>query len=132
MQTLLSILVFFTLIHPPTETFFDISDDVASAVKTGNAGNVAKFFSASVDLKILDKEDVYSKAQAELILKDFFAKNAIKSFAVIHKGTSKNGDQFTIGTYESTSGKKFRTYFLFKKEGAGLTVQQLRFEAQDE
>jgi hypothetical protein len=110
----------------------DISDDVASAVKTGNAGNVARFFSANVDLKILDKEDVYSKAQAELILKDFFAKNAIKSFEVIHKGTSKNGDQFTIGTYESGSGKKFRTYFLFKKEGAGLTLQQLRFEAQDE
>lgn len=132
MQTLLSIFVFFTLLQPPTETILDISDDVASAVKTGNAGNVAKFFSANVDLKILDKEDVYSKAQAELILKDFFTKNAVKSFAVIHKGTSKNGDQFTIGTYESTSGKKFRTYFLFKKEGSGLTVQQLRFEAQDE
>jgi hypothetical protein len=132
MQTLLSILVFFTLIQPPAEPIFDISDEVAASVKTGNAASVAKYFSANVDLKILDKEDVYSKAQAELILKDFFSKNPIKSFEVIHKGTSKNGDQFAIGTYESASGKKFRTYFLFKKEGAGLAIQQLRFEAQDE
>ena len=110
----------------------DISDDVSAAVKTGNSGNVAKFFSTNVDLKILDKEDVYSKAQAELILRDFFAKNQVKAFTVIHKGTSKNGDQFAIGTYESNTGKKFRTYFLFKKEGAGLTIQQLRFETQDE
>ncbi|MEK6615504.1 MAG: DUF4783 domain-containing protein [Bacteroidota bacterium] len=132
MHTLLSILIFFTLIQPPVEPVLDISDDVASAVKTGNASNVAKFFSANVDLKILDKEDVYSKAQAELILKDFFAKNPIKSFAIIHKGTSKSGDQFAIGTYETSTGKKFRSYFLFKKEGTGLTIQQFRFEIQDE
>ncbi len=129
MNTLLSILMFFSLIHPPA---IDVTDDVAGAVKTGNAASVAKFFSANVDIKILDKEDVYSKAQAELILKDFFTKNPIKSFAVIHKGTSKNGDQFCIGAYETSTGKKFRSYFLFKKDGAGLTIQQLRFETQDE
>lgn len=131
MNTLLTIL-FLTLMQPPTEPVLDISDDVASAVKTGNAASVAKFFSSSVDMKILGKEDVYSKAQAELILKDFFSKNAVKSFAIMHKGTSKTGDQFAIGTYETTAGKKFRTYFLFKKEATGLTIQQLRFEAQDE
>ena len=132
MQTLLSIFVFCSFLLPPSEILMDISDDVAAAIKTGNSGNVAKFFSTNVDLKILDKEDVYSKTQAELILKDFFAKNMVKSFTIIHKGTSKNGDQFAIGTYESNSGKKFRTYFLFKKEGSGLTIQQLRFETQDE
>ena len=132
MNSLLSSLLFFILIQPPSELILDISDDVASAVKTGNATNVSKFFSANVDLKILDKEDVYSKAQAELILKDFFAKNPIKSFSIIHKGNSKNGDQFAIGTYETSAGKKFRSYFLFKKEGTGLTIQQLRFEVQDE
>lgn len=131
MNTFLSIFLFVTL-SQPVEPVLDISDDVAGAVKTGNASNVAKFFSANVDLKILDKEDVYSKAQAELILKDFFSKNAMKSFAIIHKGTSKNGDQFAIGTYETAAGKKFRSYFLFKKEGAVLTIQQLRFEEQDE
>ena len=124
--------MFFSLLRLPAAPILDIADDVASAVKTGNAANVSKFFSANVDLKILDKEDIYSKAQAELILKDFFTKNPIKSFAVMHKGTSKSGDQFAIGTYETTGGKKFRSYFLFKKEGAGLTIQQLRFEAQDE
>ena len=123
-------MLFFTLNYSATESLLDISDDVASAIKTGNASNVAKFFPANVDLKILDKEDLNSKAQAELRLKDFFTKNPIKSFAVIHKGTSKNGDQFAIGTYESATGKKFRTYFLFKKEKTGLTIQQLRFEAE--
>ncbi|MBI3502906.1 MAG: DUF4783 domain-containing protein [Bacteroidetes bacterium] len=130
MNPILSILIFFAVALPFRE--LDLSDDVATAVKTGVASNVSKFFADNIDLKILDKEDVYSKAQAELILKDFFAKNPIKSFSVIHKGTSKNGDQFAIGTYESSSGKKFRSYFLFKKQGAGLSIQQLRFEEQNE
>ena len=124
--------MFFFMIQPPVEPVLDITDDVAAAIKTGNASNVSKFFSANVDLKILDKEDVYSKAQAELILKDFFAKNPIKSYAVIHKGTSKTGDQFVIGSYETSAGKKFRSYSLFKKEGAALTIQQLRFEDENE
>ena len=120
--------MFFT-ITPPVS---DISDDVAASIRSGNASSVAKFFSANVDMKILDKEDVYSRAQAELILKDFFSKNPIKSFSIIHKGSSKSGDQFAIGTYESLDGKKFRSYTLFKKEGSSLTIQQLRFETQDE
>ncbi|MBI4945001.1 MAG: DUF4783 domain-containing protein [Bacteroidetes bacterium] len=132
MNTLLTILLLFTLSDSPTESFLDITDDVATAMKTGNASNVAKFFSENVDLKVPNIEKVCSKAQAELILKDFFSKNPIKSFSVIHKGTSKNGDQYAIGTYETTTGKKFRTYFLFKKEKTGLAIQQMRFETQDE
>lgn len=120
------------MIQPSSVYMLDISEDVAAAITTGNAANVARFFSGNVDMKILNKEDVYSKAQAELILKDFFAKNPIKSFSIIHKGASRNGDQYAIGTYETTSGKKFRSYFLFKKEGTGLTIQQFRFETQDE
>ncbi len=109
----------------------DINDDVSAAIKTGNASNVAKFFPANIDLKVPpNKENLYSKAQAELILKDFFGKNPVKLFSIIHKSVSKNGDVSVIGSYETTSGKKFRTYSLFKKEGNKLTFQQLRFDVE--
>lgn len=132
MRYLLYLLLISSVSTFASEPALDISSDVAEAVKTGNASSVAKYFASNVDFKILDKEDVYSKAQAELILKDFFAKHPIKSFSIIHKGSSKNGDLFSIGVYESTSGKKFRSYFLFKKEGTSLAIQQFRFENQDE
>src|SRR4030065_271222 len=106
MHTLLTLMMFFLLMQHPTEPILDIADDISTAVKTGNAGNVAKFFSENVDMRIIDKEDIYSKAQAELILKDFFSKNPIKLFSILHKSTAKNGDQSIIGTYESSTGKK--------------------------
>lgn len=130
MKLLLSLL--FTSITLPLLATADITEDVSTAIRSGNAAQVARYFAANVDLKIVGKEDVYSKAQAELILKDFFSKNPVKSFTIMHKGTSKNGDQFAIGTYENSAGKKFRAYVLFKKEGSGMVIQQLRFESQDE
>jgi hypothetical protein len=53
------------------DPFIDVSKDVVEAIKQGNAQLIAKNFNDKIDLKILDKEDVYSKAQAELVLKDF-------------------------------------------------------------
>lgn len=132
MNTLLSILLLVAMVQPPAEPFLDVADDVAAAIKTGNATTIAKFFSTNVDLKILDKEDVYSKAQAELILKDFFSKNAVKSFSVLHKSTAKNGDQLVTGSYESSTGKKYRMYYLLKKDAAGFTVNQFRIDSADE
>jgi|ERR1017187_6265991 hypothetical protein len=131
MNILLTILFCFTLNYPSSESFLDINDDVSAAIKTGNASNVAKFFPANIDLKVPpNKENLYSKAQAELILKDFFGKNPVKLFSIIHKSVSKNGDVSVIGSYETASGKKFRTYSLFKKEGNKLTFQQLRFDVE--
>lgn len=132
MNILLSIFLFFSVVQPPEEPVLDLSDDIAAAVKTGNAANVSKYFSAKVDSKILDKEEVYSKAQAELVLKDFFTRNPVKSFSVLHKSVAKNGDQSIIGNYESSGGKKFRIYFLLKKEAAGFLVQQMRIDPEDE
>ncbi len=132
MKTFISILIFTFFSKSPLGVTLDISEDITAAIKTGVASNVVKYFSANVDMKIIEKEGVYSKAQAELILKDFFTKNPIKSFSIIHKGASKNGEQFAIGIYESISGQKIRSYFLFKKTEGGLAIQQFRFEPQDE
>ncbi len=69
MKTLLALLLFFS----PFVASADIADDVAAAIRTGNAKEISKYFADNVDLKVLEQENIYSKAQAELILKDFFA-----------------------------------------------------------
>jgi hypothetical protein len=132
MNALLSIMLWVAMIHPPAVSYTDAADDVAAAIKTGNAANIAKFFSTTVNLKILDKEDIYSKAQAELILMDFFSKNVVKSFTILHKSTAKNGDQLVTGSYESSNGKKYRIYYLLKKDTTGVTVNQFRIDLANE
>jgi hypothetical protein len=108
----------------------DITDDVASAVRSGNPKNISRFFIENIDLKVIDQEDVYSKQQAEMILKDFFTKHPVKSFTIAHKSEPKNGSQYVIGTLETTNGK-FRTYFLIKPSGVQTLIQQFRIETEN-
>ncbi len=107
----------------------EITEDIAAAIRTGNAKEVSKYFSENVDLQILDNEDVYSKSQAELILKAFYAKHTPKSFTIAHNGISKNGAKYAIGNLDTANGK-YRVTFFLKKEGEKLLIQQLRIEPQ--
>jgi hypothetical protein len=111
-----------------TQVNADNYDDIALAVKTGNYKEVAKFFNVRVELKIGDIENIYSKSQAEIILRDFFAKNIAINFTIKHKGASAKGS-YIIGDFQASTGN-FRTYFLFKQEGPTLYIQELHFERE--
>lgn len=107
-----------------------LQEEISNTIKAGNAAALAKYFNNTLDLVVPGMEITCSKTQAEQILKDFFQKNPPKSFKINHQGASKDGSQFSIGTYVSTGDKSFRTYFLLKKSGANMLIQQLQFEAE--
>lgn len=102
-------------------------DDVVAALRSGNASQLVKYFDNRIDISLSGKGDNYSKAQAEIILKDFFASNAVKSFQVKHKG-EQNGSQFCIGTLTTKNGNSYRTKFFMKQKGDQQVVQELGFE----
>lgn len=104
-----------------------VLDDISLAVKSGNAREVAKYFDTSVEITIYNESKVYSKSQAEMVLKDFFTKNPVSSFNIIHKGTSNEGSQYGIGTLV-TGGGSFRTYVYIKQKGTAFFIQEMRFE----
>lgn len=111
-------------------TLQGIFDEVSSAIRSGDAKGIAKFFNGNVELTIINQEDVYSKAQAEMVLRDFFTKNTAKSFSIIHNGVSKEGDKYAIGTLSTTQGVNYRTYFYIKESGGSSYIQELRFERE--
>lgn len=108
----------------------DIYDELAGAIRAGDAHQIASHFDSRVDLALSNLEDVYSKAQAELLIKDFFSKNAPKSFNLVHKGSSKEGTLFAVGTLNCTNGKSFRVSFVLKTVKGINIIQEFRFENQ--
>lgn len=101
-------------------------DEVVAALKTGNAPAIAKFFDNTVELTMPDKSNSYSKSQAEMVLKDFFSTNGVKSFEVLHKGENA-GSQYCIGTLNTKSGS-FRTTIFMKLKSEKQFLQEIRFE----
>lgn len=103
---------------------------INTAMKLGNHKELSKHFDTKVDLTILTKENSYSKAQAELIIKKFFASGKVSNYQVIHRGKSRDGASYAIGTL-TTASRTYRTYVLTKKVNGHVRIQQLRFEASE-
>lgn len=108
----------------------DVFDEIASSIRSGDAKQLSTYFGPTLDLTIINREDVYSKAQAEQVIKDFFGKNTPKSFTIIHKGSSPEGNQYAIGNLVTSTGKTYRTSFYFKNTGGKNILMELRFETE--
>ncbi|MBX7093159.1 MAG: DUF4783 domain-containing protein [Flavobacteriales bacterium] len=105
----------------------DITDQVAGYIKTANVKELAKHFADNIDLAVEEVDDIYSRAQAEQILKKFFDKNPPKNFTIAHSGTSKLGIEYRIGDLETANGK-FRVHINLKKVGDVYQINQFRIE----
>ncbi|MBA2422748.1 MAG: DUF4783 domain-containing protein [Chitinophagales bacterium] len=112
----------------PFTSFSQVSilDNIANAIKSGNSKEISKYFDNNVEITIVDKESVYSKVQAEMVLRDFFAKNPVQSFEIIHRGKAE-GSAYAIGPLKSTN-QSFRVYFYIKNKGSAQQIQEMRFE----
>lgn len=104
-------------------------DEIAAAMKAGNVGGVTKFFGSHVELTLADNEGIYSKQQAEQMLKTFFAQHPPKNVTIQHKGSSAQGAKYAIIIYEAGNGK-FRSYVFMKDNGKGLQVNEFKMERE--
>lgn len=104
-----------------------VKDQVVLAMKTGNSKDLAAHFIANIDLTVKETSDVYSKAQAEQILRKFFNDHPPVDLVIEHSGVSKFGDKYFIGILRTRSGY-FRVTFFLKKTEAEFQVKQLRIE----
>jgi hypothetical protein len=100
-------------------------DEVIGALRSGDADGLSKYFDDNVELTLPVKSDSYSKAQAQVILKDFFVNNGVKGFELKHKGDSPGG-HYCIGTLQTKSGS-FRAHVFMKAKGAKEVVKEIRF-----
>lgn len=104
-------------------------DEVILALQSGNATEMSKYFDDNLELTLPSKSDSYSKAQATLILKDFFSNNGVKKFEIKHK-SEQGGGQFCIGTLQTQSGN-FRATIFMKMKTSREVVKEIRFQAME-
>jgi len=106
-----------------------IPEEIIQSLKTGNARVLSTYFNQNVELVVPDSDNVYSKAQAQLIVNEFFSNFPPQIFAVKHH-SGKEGSQYVIGHLVTKNGA-FRVYFLLKKDDGKDFIHQLRIEKQE-
>lgn len=108
----------------------EIPEGIAESFNKGNSRELARHFNNNIELVVLDNEDVYSKSQAELILRDFFSANTPVKFELLHQG-GKESSRYAIGNLETKNGN-FRIYFLLKLRNGTPLIHLLRIEVVEE
>jgi hypothetical protein len=118
----------FLLLFSLTVLFYSFTqkDDIVTALKTGSADKMAKYFDSMVDVSVPGKSNTFSKGQAEMVLKDFFTLNKVHNFDVQHSGSNPSSN-FIIGTL-TTSGGNYRTTVYMRIRGDKQLVQGIEFE----
>lgn len=104
-----------------------IPDKIILSLNTGDAKLLSEYFNQNVQLVILDNDNVYSKAQAQQILSNFFSGNQPEKFAVIKQGGESS--KYFIGILTTKQGQ-FRVYFLLKQDKGKSYIQHLKIERQ--
>ena len=102
------------------------NDDIAYAIRLGNAGELGRYLDSRVDIALPQKSDTYSKIQAEMIIRDFFSTNGVRNF-VVKKWVPNGTSEYCIGVLQTRNGD-YRTTLFTKVKGDKQLVQELRFQ----
>ena len=125
---LLSILLVLLMVHSVAAQRY--IEDINHAMQIGDASTVARYFDKVVDITISSESTTYSKSQAQMVLKDFFGKNAINSFKLTNRGGDA-GTTYLIGKL-STKGGNFVVFLFLKKKvkDGDAILQEIKIERQ--
>ncbi len=108
----------------------DVSDNILNALAGGDPVTLSSFFNDNVELVVGATNDVFSKQQATGIISDFFRRNKVSAFQVLHKGT-KDTSAFSICTMKAGNAS-YRVYVLVRKTSSRQLIQQLRIESSND
>ena len=104
----------------------EVFTPMKNALKAGDASALARQFNQQVEVTMNGNQTSYSKAQAEIVLRDFFRDNPPSDFAIMHTGSSKGGLQFAIGKY--TTGKiNYSVLMRVKESGTAKLIHEISF-----
>ena len=121
---------FFAMVAYYVGSLFGTSPDTDHIVKMlseGKSDEISGYFNPSIQLTTPGKEGVYSKAQAKMILSDFFDNNLPTGAKLKSKGNSDNGAQFV--TIElNTGSNSFKVNIFYRGAGPNLKIHELKIE----
>lgn len=98
---------------------------VERAISEGDAKGVSRYFGNEVELNCGGGEGVYSRRQAEFMLRSFFRAHPPKSYTT----QSRDGQEKIVGSYVANDGKTYRVEARLTLAGNRTVVGYLYFVA---
>lgn len=121
---------FFTSMHTEVQQK-DVFNSLSGYFKEANSKEIAGYFASVIELNILSEEGEYSKAQAELIVRDFFSKHATGTVKIIHRLSSSSNYKFGVLSIQNKDDK-FRVSISMANSGNKFLIKSIKIEKYKE
>jgi len=105
----------------------DVIDDIASCIKAGDTKELSKFFSSTVSMTLLSDDGVYSRVQAEIILRDFFGRHTPTGVSIAHRLDSNPSFRYVVLNLE-TSKDAYRVSYKLTNSDNLFRITEFRIE----
>ncbi|MDR2358718.1 MAG: DUF4783 domain-containing protein [Prevotellaceae bacterium] len=104
-------------------------DAMEACIRTGDVTALSAWFPNTLECNLLGEESAYSKAQATMVLKNFFEQHPPAKFAFKHS-SDKQTVKYAIGILQTKNNDILRVTILIKDQNKELKIQQLRIERE--
>lgn len=98
------------------------SAEITQCIQSGNAPCLTGHMGDATTLVISGSSGAYSKAQADIVLRDFFKKNPPKVFK-----QGANNENHMIGTLVTEKGN-YRVFVAITNQKGGYQIEEIRLE----
>jgi len=109
----------------------DVFNSLSGYFQEANSKEIAGYFASVIELNILSEEGEYSKAQAELIVRDFFSKHATGTVKIIHRLSSSSNYKFGVLSIQNKDDK-FRVSISMANSGNKFLIKSIKIEKYKE
>lgn len=96
-------------------------EEMAFSFKNGSSKELSNYFGSRVEINISGSSGLYSKNQAEQVMRDFFRKYPPQNFVIVNRSGGNTEITSSIGNYFSTD-TKFKVFIKVKSENDMLAI----------
>ena len=105
----------------------DFIGEISNEFRQGDSKGISKYFSPTINLSILDDNNVYSKVQAEIILESFFKSNSPTGSKIIHRLDSNPNYQHAVIELNTVKGF-YRVSYSIRINNSQPQIVEIRIE----
>jgi len=104
-------------------------EKLAELFKKGSASEIAAYFSANLDITVINDANTYSKAQAEILLDKFFKEHKPHAVKILHRISSNANYNYAVILLNTDRGN-FRITYTLKEVGKTMEIIEMRIESE--
>jgi len=129
MKTSLIIIISTAIVLTLTDYFseYKVPTSILKALESGNSKELCFFLNQSVDLTINNRNGVYNKVQAQMIISDFFENNEPAKLEIIQQNEQTHSS-FAVCKMTCNNSKEYNVYISVRNIEEKTLITQLKIE----